>query len=122
MLDKDQSRFVKVCVLTLAIQTPVRVRVWERRIITRHQGFSGVAGLHFFDKNVHEIDVLKTKKWRGGTLAIIAHELAHAWVTENHPKATSHGRTFQRTAAGLRRALKTWGYDLPHLYIKGLDA
>lgn len=56
-----------------------------------------------------------------GILETLAHELVHAYCEENHPKASVHGRTFQRKAAALRRTLRGFGYKLAPLYLKGVD-
>lgn len=121
MLDQDISRFVRVCILTLGIEGKVKVRIRQRRVTHPDWPGQSLAGWQQLDDGTHTIEVLQTKNVRGGTLALLAHELCHAWVDENHPKAKPHGRTFQRTAAGLRRALRDWGYNVSLLYVKGLD-
>lgn len=121
MLDKDISKFVRVCILILGIQNKVKIRLRRRKV--EHPDWPGqsLAGWQLLENDTHTIEVLQTKNVRGGTLALLAHELCHAWVDENHPKAKPHGRTFQQTAAGLRRALRGWGYHVGILYVKGVD-
>lgn len=77
-------------------------------------------GLYQWNGSKHIIKAVLESS-RGSWRELIAHEFAHAWIHENHPKAADHGRTFQRTAAALRRALREWGYIVGPLYRKGID-
>lgn len=120
MLDKDVSRFVKICILTLGLDNPVSVRVKSGSSYFDPDHKSRVMGSCLSDNGKHKITVCHGSS-RYGMLELIAHELCHAWVDENHPRAEFHGRTWQRTTAALRRALRDWGFYLGPLYRKGVD-
>ena len=123
MLDKENARFVKVCILMLGLAKRVNVKIAPGKV-TPMPDVPGLNVCGWYQEptdlaDFHSICVAlgAVRGWR----EIVAHELAHAWCVENHPKAADHGRTFQRIAAGMRRGLRDWGYNLGAIYQKEID-
>ena len=115
------KEFIDACRSILGLSLPVSVRFRKGQKF-REAGLGVVSAFHALYTARHKIVVAsRVDDMRGNWRECVAHEFAHAWVDENHPKATAHGRTFQRTAAALRRALRGLGYDLKPFYLKGHD-
>lgn len=122
-MKKADKRFIVVCLLLLGISLKVKVKVKRGKTFMLADEFSGeqVCGAVWGYTNRDFYTVMVAEKPNRGLYETIAHELAHIWVMENHPKAKNHGRIFQRISAALRRSLRGWGYDLEPLYLKGVD-
>lgn len=119
MLDKENSRFAKVCILILGLNKRVNLKINPGNLVQLPDTGTPVEGWYFEKDDFHSIAIAlgANRGWR----EVLAHELVHAWIVENHPKAKDHGRTFQRTCASMRKALRNWGYIVGPLYKKGLD-
>lgn len=118
-MQAKHTQYIKACILTLGLDCPVTVKLMNGRTF-KDRDAGVTCGLYEWNGSKHIIKTVLESN-RGGWRELIAHEFAHAWIYENHPKAADHGRTFQRTAAALRRALRDWGYNVGPLYRKGID-
>lgn len=117
---KDTRKFSLACILILGLQRPVSVKV-RRGAFWKHPECGQVTGLwEGGEGHRHTIQVCIAAK-RGNWQELIAHEMAHAFCNEFHPKASDHGRTWQRVVSGLKRDLKTYGFNVRNIYHKGAD-
>lgn len=119
MLKTSDRRFVQTCILLLGVQRPVNVQIVNRPLFAE-KGDREAAALYWDREDRHFIQT-RRGSGRGSFRALVAHELCHAWVVENHPRAKDHGPTFQRCAKGLRDALKGWGYNVGPIYRADCD-
>lgn len=117
MLKTEDRRFVRVCILLLGVQRPVTVHVKSGPL--KYEGEESAA--LYWDKEDRHFIITRKASNRGNFRTLVAHELCHAWVVENHPRAKDHGPTFQRCAKGLRDALKGWGYNVGPIYRADCD-
>lgn len=117
MLKTSDRRFVRTCILLLGLERPVTVRIVTRTLKTEGEE---VCALYWDKEDRHFIES-RYGSVRGSFRTLVAHELCHAWVVENHPRAKDHGPTFQRCAKGLRDALRGWGYNVGPIYRADCD-
>lgn len=121
----DVSKISALCALVLGLEYQTKVRVYRRHIPGIHESCGGhwikKQGGSFCHRIALSIEFCLYNEAVRGFNEVIAHEFVHAYVSENHPKATHHGRTFQRKAAALRRSLRSLGVNVAPLYLKGID-
>lgn len=119
--------FVALVQTMLDIQAPVKVRHYVRQIpgfanscaIQKTKYAPNAKGYYHYIQ-VSNLNCIYNPEARG-FFEVLAHELVHCYVDENHPKAKPHGRTFQRTAAALRRSLRALDMHIAPLHISEVD-
>ena len=109
------DKLIADCKSILGVRKPLRVIVRETR--------NDNCALYWNEGKRHTIELfLDTIRGDDRNFeTILAHEIVHAWQTENKPRSKDHGRIFQNKAWELECALKTLGYNVSKLYIKGID-
>jgi len=99
------SKFVRDVNSLLKIKRPVILKVHVGEISQlEHDGLQWRKGKHFHISVAEE-----------GTRCVwslIAHEMIHCYMDENHPRAKFHGRKFRQAASLLEMHLETMGYVL----------
>jgi len=105
----NHQLFIEVCLEALGLRRSATITVIDAEH-TFDPANELCEGWCFTDKHYHNIEVV-TKGTRS-VESLIAHELVHAYVEENHPRAAWHGTVFRRTARYLESYLAECGYHL----------
>jgi len=115
----NHQLFIEVCIEALGLKRGTTVTV-----VDADQTFDPAdevcEGFCMSSRHRHIIEVV-TKGTRS-VRSLIAHELVHAYVEENHPRAEWHGRVFIRMASYLESYLDECGYTLDdEIYLEDAD-
>jgi len=101
--------FMEIVKDQLKIKRPISLTVVEANSTPE-----GYDGSQYFENGYHQIQVANNPS--RGFYTCLAHELIHAAIDEQAPKAAWHGFLFRRRAARLEEYLKGLGYPVNEIY------